>query len=100
MTSTAVERPLWRGTPTPKIRLDVYRKTNFACAACRLIFPVPEGYDGRHALAIETFNRRGKQVTYLLELDHIKPYKQGGRYVRDNLQALCTACNARKGARV
>lgn len=35
-----------------------------------------------------------------LELDHIYPFKLGGRFEIDNLQALCNSCNARKGATV
>lgn len=92
---------IWRGSPTPKLRLDVYRRTGFACARCGLKFEVPEGYDGRYALFMEVYNsKKRRNVTWLLEIDHIHPYLLGGRYKRENLQALCTACNARKGARV
>lgn len=90
---------LWRGKPTPKIRLDVYRKANFACQKCGLAYPSPADYDGRLALYVEGRNRRGRPVTWLLEIDHVVPYHLGGRYVRENLQALCTACNVRKGAK-
>ena len=31
-------------------------------------------------------------------IDHITPLKEGGMHCRDNLQAMCPVCNARKGA--
>lgn len=96
-----MSKKLWRGRPTPKVRLDVYRAAGFACRKCGLAFAVPDGYDGRHVLAVEVYSPKKKRnVTWLLELDHVIPYKLGGRYVRENLQALCTPCNAIKGATV
>ncbi len=34
-----------------------------------------------------------------LEVDHIEPITRGGTNHRDNLQALCSTCNRRKGNR-
>ena len=31
------------------------------------------------------------------QVDHIKPLNRGGKSVPENLQVLCTVCNARKG---
>jgi 5-methylcytosine-specific restriction endonuclease McrA len=90
---------LWRGKPTPKLRLDVYRKSDYCCTRCGLRFVPPVDYDGRQALWCDGLNRRNRPVLWLLELDHIIPYHLGGRYVRENLQALCTRCNSIKGAR-
>ena len=95
------KREVWRGKPTPEIRLAVYRKSNFACARCGLEFDAPEDYDGRYALYMDGYYclRRHRWVTWILEIDHITPYSRGGVYEVRNLQALCTACNARKGDR-
>ncbi len=99
MNSTGVK--VWRGRPTPKLRLDVYRKSNFSCVRCGLVFPVPEGYDGRLALVLDRYIAKKRKLSFsILEIDHIHPYHLGGRYVRENLQALCTPCNASKGARI
>jgi 5-methylcytosine-specific restriction endonuclease McrA len=35
---------------------------------------------------------------YALEIDHIKPYAQGGKTLPENLRLLCRNCNQRKGA--
>jgi hypothetical protein len=35
----------------------------------------------------------------LIEGDHVVPFSDGGRTALDNLQALCVACNRRKGNR-
>lgn len=94
----ATPEPIWRGKPTAKLRLDVYRKSDFCCARCGLRFPVPADYDSRLALWTTGRNRRNRAVEWILEIDHIIPFHRGGRYVRENLQALCTPCNARKGA--
>ena len=39
---------------------------------------------------------RGGTVRAADEVDHIKPLHQGGTDERDNLQALCSDCHARK----
>jgi hypothetical protein len=42
----------------------------------------------------------GRAIYRGLELDHVHPKSKGGQDTLDNLQVLCTTCNARKGARV
>ncbi len=90
----------WRGKPTPKIRLAVYTKSGFRCMHCHWKPDVPEGYNGRYALGGDGdyCPRRRRRKLRILEIDHIVSYLKGGRYVIDNLQALCNSCNARKGA--
>ena len=42
----------------------------------------------------------GREFDYeLMEGDHIKPWRDGGRTVIENCQMLCIECNRRKGAR-
>lgn len=42
----------------------------------------------------------GKEFDYeFMEGDHITPWHDGGRTVKENCQMLCQECNRRKGAR-
>lgn len=94
-------KPIWRGKPTPKLRLTVYKQSNFRCLRCGWAPPVPRDYDGRYALWGEGISpRTGKQIVRILEIDHVVSFVNGGRYRIQNLQALCNSCNASKGARV
>lgn len=90
-----------RGSATPRVRLAIYRKSNFCCASCGMQFNPPDKYDGKYALFTEVYSNRAKRmVLRILELDHIIPYSRGGAWRIDNLQALCTGCNVSKGARI
>lgn len=101
MAHTEAPKRVWRGKPTPRIRLEVYRRAGFQCVGCALKFPPPDGYDGRTALACEIWSpKKRRNVLRVLELDHIKPYLHGGRFRVTNLQALCSGCNAIKGASI
>lgn len=58
------------------IKLAVYEAQHHCCAIC------------------------GKEFDYeFMEGDHITPWREGGRTVRENCQMLCRECNRRKGAR-
>lgn len=84
-----------------RVRLAVYRRDGFSCRHCGWIPPqIPSDYDGQYALAGMVTNAKRRRVLRVLELDHIHPYLLGGKFTTDNLQALCSGCNARKGARV
>lgn len=83
-------RPKIRPERRALMRLAVYERDGYACRSCGWSVDVPEGYDGTGALG------RGKS----LELDHIFPYALGGKFELDNLQALCSTCNGRKGAKI
>jgi 5-methylcytosine-specific restriction endonuclease McrA len=82
-----------------RVRLAVYQRSDFRCCHCQVEFPPPEGYDGRSALWRYVPNRRPgrRPVMHTLDLDHIIPRDRGGKFHLDNLQALCTRCNNRKG---
>lgn len=58
------------------IKLAVYEEQHHRCAIC------------------------GKEFDYeFMEGDHITPWRDGGRTVKENCQMLCRECNRRKGAR-
>ena len=58
------------------IRVSVLTRDNYKCRFC-----------GRSSTKIQ------------LEVDHIKPFSQGGSHEINNLQTLCIDCNRGKGAR-
>lgn len=75
---------------TPRgVRAVVLERDGYKCRSCgwKPGDPAPEG-----ASSLELF--RG------LEVDHIHPRSLGGTNELGNLQALCSLCNAKKGARV
>ena len=39
-------------------------------------------------------------VGYLMEVDHLIPWADGGPTVEENLWLVCTGCNKRKGNRI
>jgi hypothetical protein len=82
-----------------RIRLTVYRRDWFTCVTCRWSPDLPDDYDGRYALG-DMFRRGDRLITRLLELDHVVPFVLGGLFTVDNLQAMCSICNGRKGATV
>lgn len=58
------------------IKLAVYEEQHHRCALC------------------------GREMDYeFMEGDHITPWREGGRTVKENCQMLCRDCNRRKGAR-
>jgi hypothetical protein len=93
-----VGRPSVAPATLARIRLAVYRRGSFRCQRCLWAPKVPHGYDGQHALGEDFVDDRGRPRTRILELDHIVPFIQGGKFEEDNLQPLCNSCNARKGA--
>lgn len=59
-----------------EIKLAVYEEQHHRCAIC------------------------GREFDYeFMEGDHITPWREGGRTVKENCQMLCRECNRRKGAR-
>jgi hypothetical protein len=80
-------------------RLAVYEAAGYACAECRLTYVRPDGYTGHTALSTSIMVN-GKSKIRILTIDHIVPRRYGGSNELANLQALCTGCNSRKGAKV
>ena len=72
-------------------RRQVSDRDGNACKQCGWKFGDP----------VPTISRRTGFTTYrTLEIDHIIPVALGGTNAVENLQILCTTCNARKGARL
>jgi HNH endonuclease len=71
------------------LRATVLERDGFRCKKCGWS-PAQMVYAGADALA----DIRG------LEVDHVYPKALGGSNELSNLQALCSDCNAKKGARV
>lgn len=71
------------------LRAQVLRRDGWQCRGC--------GWSpGDYIPAAPT----GRPLYRGLEIDHIHPRSRGGGDELDNLQVLCTSCNARKGAQV
>lgn len=60
-----------------KLRFEVFKRDSFKCQYCGATSP-----------------------DVLLEVDHIKPVKEGGKNNIDNLVTACRDCNSGKGARL
>lgn len=69
-------------------RVIVYRRDHFTCQApgcgVRILPPDVAEYAGA--------------FIYGLEVDHVKPYRDGGLFIPANLQTLCVPCNNKKGS--
>lgn len=87
-------RPKRKRPPIPKsVRAAVYSRDPYHCAQC--------GWKPGDPTRRPSSRPHHKGLPFWwLELDHIIPWSKGGRSVPENLQILCTGCNARKGARV
>lgn len=73
---TGDERSLDLRAFSEDIKLAVYEEQHHRCAIC------------------------GREFDYeFMEGDHITPWREGGRTVKENCQMLCRECNRRKGAR-
>ena len=77
-TWTTVERSTAVGRAVPLgLRFEILAEARGGCAKC------------------------GKRIRdgHRLHVDHIRPWSQGGRTEKSNLQALCEECNLGKGNR-
>lgn len=102
------------------LRKCIYERDGYACKQCGWAPPVPADYRGINAISVQIGERReiayarysmtgGEdviryrtvQIYRTLEIDHIDPLNNGGAFKDPaNLQALCSTCNNRKGAKV
>ena len=76
-----------------QLRKYIHERDGYACKICGVKAKMKEGYEGQAVLLCESSRFA------LLELDHIIPRSRGGRTCVENLQTLCSSCNARKGNR-
>lgn len=75
------------------LRAAVYERDAWTCQGCDVVIPA--------ATADERAGRKApRSQDGRLELDHVRPYSQGGLDTLDNFQSLCGACNGAKGATV
>ncbi len=101
------------------LRLQIYERDGYTCRHCAWSPPVPDGYRGHGPISVVvgekqvvtyrrlSFNGGQDDIRYRmepvyrrLEIDHINPLSNGGSFDDPaNLQALCSPCNNRKGAR-
>jgi len=65
------------GTVSERIRFEVLKRDNFRCVYC---------------------GRTPSEDGVKLEVDHIIPAVEGGRYAKDNLVTVCRECNRGKGS--
>lgn len=75
-----------RKKPTKAVRTAVFIRDGFTCQVCGWEAEQPSG------------EYRGTYI-HKLELGHVIPYRDGGPYHIDNLQAECRSCNHKKGRR-
>lgn len=64
---------------SPTVRFDVFRRDGFRCTICGLA---------------------ATDVGVILEIDHIRPVRLGGRNEVTNLRTTCRECNRGKGGRL
>jgi 5-methylcytosine-specific restriction endonuclease McrA len=87
------------GKALARIRLAVYTRDGYRCVWCAWQPPdIPPDYDGTHALgSLErrspTRRNLSETIARRLELGHIVPPRDGGRYTTENLRAECSPCN-------
>lgn len=83
---------------SPQRRRKVFERDQYTCQHCGAFFPLQP--DGKPSIIEFCSLRTRRYKVHSLEVDHIYPYFHGGSNALENLQALCTPCNARKGAKV
>jgi len=72
-------------------RYLVYKKHNYTCVFCRLVFNPPENWNLKKAI---------HEHGMFLEIDHIIPLSKGGSDKIENKQALCQKCNSKKSNKI
>ena len=74
-----VQRMNWEHKFGWKFKIDLYKKQQGICNACKRFYPI--------------------KYIDLLDLDHIHSLKNGGGHEKENMQLLCQSCNILKGGK-
>ena len=80
-------------------RHAVYVRDNWTCQDCGRQFAPSEIGKAPHVVDPTSKPPLFSNDTWL-EVDHIRPLLHGGSNTIDNMRALCTPCNKRKGATI
>jgi 5-methylcytosine-specific restriction endonuclease McrA len=85
--------------PTKHRRATVYALAGYRCQECGKQFTEPHPDEpGRYVPSLPYVDATGKPRLCSLDVDHIVSVRNGGTNAPENLRALCTQCNTRKGA--
>lgn len=87
---------IWCAVDDDVVEVSPYKDLIFVLPLSRAFIPLEVR---ERVLHRDRYRCRHCGNTKRLEMDHIKPWSQGGSDDESNLQTLCRSCNYRKGVR-